>query len=112
MYKRQSFDNAIGYYCNEGLKSRFTELGCEYMGVECGMDTAVQIQQIENFITMGTACMYVASGDPNAIKDVLLSAAAAGTRCMFYGANPDYEISGTVNVDLTRMGYELSLLHI
>lgn len=101
-----TFNNAIAIACHQAFQEMFPALGLTYTGMDCGSDTAVQIQQIENFITMGTACLYVASGDPATLQDVLTAAEQAGTRCMFYGSQPDYFVSGTCNVDLDKMGYE------
>lgn len=111
-YSTTTFDNAIAYHTNEYVKEQFLALGCQYNSVACDQDTALQIQQIENFVTMGTACLYIAAGDPDAVKDAILAAEAAGTRCMFYGAMPNYDISGTCNVDLNQMGRECGLMAI
>ena len=101
-----TFDNAIAIACHQAFQELFPALGLTYSGMDCASDTAVQIQQIENFITMGAACLYVAAGDPETLRDVLTTAENAGTRCMFYGSQPDYFVSGTCNVDIDKMGYE------
>lgn len=109
-YTTLTFDNSMALAIHQGVGQRFEELGCTYIGMETNSDDAVQIQQIENFVTMGVACMLIGASDPEVVKDALLKAEEAGTRVVFYGIDPSYTVAGTCNVDLAKMGRECGLM--
>ena len=103
-YAATTFDNGTAMLLDEGFNKAFTDMGFKYLNATCDNDTAKQIEQIENFVTMNTACIIITSGDPAGIEDCVTSAEKAGTYCVFYGAMPEYSLAGTVNIDLKQLG--------
>ena len=55
-----------------------TEKGWNFTILDCEDNSAIQISQIENFITVGKDLIMVHPADPHAVEDVLADAMAAG----------------------------------
>ncbi|MGI5971989.1 MAG: sugar ABC transporter substrate-binding protein [Oscillospiraceae bacterium] len=102
--------NGIGGPQNERLKAELEPIGITYMCTCWESDTAKQIQQIENWVTMGAAAIIVHTADPAAIKDSATAAEEAGTSMIFYGTEPQYFCSGITSVNLDALGYSSALI--
>jgi len=103
-YSTTSFDNSTAKLLDDSYREAFTSDGLTYMSSASGNDTATQIGQIENYVTMGCAAIIVATGDAAGLEDCLLQAEAAGTYTIYFGGKPDYVIAATDNMDLYAMG--------
>jgi ribose transport system substrate-binding protein len=80
--------------------------GWEYTILACDLNSATQIQQIENFTTNQVDLIMVHPADPNAIEDYLKAARDAGIKVMVWD---DKMVNTDLNwvLDNTELGYTI-----
>ncbi len=64
----------------DGLSSRCEAAGVELDTLSCEGDIALQIEQIDNFITMGVDCILAFPVDAGSCRDALIKAREAGIK--------------------------------
>jgi len=104
-----SFEGA-GAPIQARFDEEFPKLGLTYVSALDGGDTAQQITNIENFITMGCSAILIQTSDISLLEDVVGRAEAAGSACILYGDIPQFPMSGYTSVDLEAMGYAAGLI--
>jgi len=107
-YSATTFDNAVAKMLTDGWNEAFTSMGFTYIDAACENDTARQVDQIENFISMKCACILITAGDSSGLEDVITRAEEAGIYCVYYGGMPEYSLAGTANIDLVQLGEALA----
>lgn len=99
-----SFLNSIDTTLNE----MFTADGYVYMSTSSENDVALQINQIENFVTMGAKCILTCASPVSSIKEACINAIEKGTYIVFLGMEPHehdgFEVSGVVNNNNQEVG--------
>lgn len=63
-----------------GVKDKFVADGVDMQISSAGMDSAVQMSQVENYATMKTTVVILLPADPQSIKDTVARARASGTK--------------------------------
>ena len=91
------------------LLEEFPAMGLTLTSACDNFDTAAQITNIENFITMGCAAILIHTTDSSLLESVVGEAEDAGTSCILYGEIPKYDMSYTC-IDLQALGYSVGLL--
>lgn len=89
--------NTIEEYCKAD--------GITFQATSCESNIALQIEQIENFVSMGVNAIICMPKSTDGLKDTALSAMERGTYMIYLGGTPsDYYISGLVNVSQELVG--------
>ncbi|NLL89380.1 MAG: sugar ABC transporter substrate-binding protein [Firmicutes bacterium] len=105
----QSLENSYWAGVFGEVEQIMKEKGWEYTILGCNDNSAVQIQQIENFITSGVDLIMVHPSDPYAIEDYTRQAREAGIKVMCWDDKME-------NTDLnwilenTELGYAIGKL--
>lgn len=99
-------DDAFFVMLSEGVQADLEPLGFTWMVSEFVNDTAVQIQHIENYLTMGASVMITSMNDPNAGSDLCAMCKEAGCYFLQQGSVPEGYVSMAVNVDQEQIGRE------
>lgn len=93
---------------NLQLAEWFAEDGYNYQYTSCENDTALQIQQIENFVTMGAELVMTCSNPVSSLKEIMLYAMDQGTMIVLIGCEPKesdgFEVSGVISTDNKLVG--------
>ena len=102
-----TWEKAIGIA--KHLQEFCDEYGFNYIQADATSDQAKQIEQVENFVTMGTvAAICMTMSDIEAIKDTVEAAEQAGTYIVAYGCTPSYAMGGCAYVDMVDYGTSLA----
>ena len=93
---------------NLQLAQWFAADGYNYQYTSCENDTALQIQQIENFVTMGASLVMTCSNPVSSLKEIMLYAMDQGTMIVLIGCEPKesdgFEVSGVISTDNKLVG--------
>lgn len=102
----QSLENSYWAGVFGEVKSILKDKGYDYTILSCNSNSAVQIQQIENFITNGVDLIMVQAADPHAVEDYLKKARDAGIKVMVWD---DVVENSDVNwvLNNTDLGYAI-----
>ncbi len=79
----------------EKIEQYATELGMEFVATEGNFDIATQIQQIENFVTMGSDLIIAQPVDVAAYETVIAKAREMDVKVMFIADDPTYDVEGS-----------------
>jgi len=93
------------------LKEEFGALGFTVVSTESGSDTALMIQQIENFVTMRAVLIAVWPPDAESVMDVCTRAIDQGVYVVFTGLQTTasgYDISGGSTVSWEDLGTNMA----
>lgn len=73
---------------NLQLAEWFAADGYNYQYTSCENDTALQIQQIENFVTMGASLVMTCSNPVSSLKEIMLYAMDRVRGIVLIGCDP------------------------
>ena len=104
----QSLENAYWAGVFGEVEKILRDKGYQYTILSCRENSAVQIQQIENFITNQVDLIMVHAADPHSIEDYLKKARDAGIKVMVWD---DIVENSDVNwvLNNSELGYEIGL---
>ncbi len=102
--------NGIGGAVNARLEEELPKMGLSLSVALDEGNSTTQIQNIENFITMGTALILIQTTDVSLLQDVIEEAESKGTLCVLYGDVPKFEMAAYTSTDLEAMGYAAGLI--
>lgn len=102
--------NGVGAAVDARLKEELPKMGLSYVIATDEGDTAAQINNIENFITMGCAAIMIHTTDIALLEEVVGKAEEAGCACILYGDVPKYYMSAYTSTDLAALGYGAGLI--
>lgn len=100
----------VGKVVEARLLEEFPAMGLTLTTAVDGNDTALQISNIENFITMGCAAVLIHTPDVTLLEGVVSKAEEEGTSCILYGDIPQFYMSAYTSTDLAALGYSVGLL--
>ena len=95
----------------EYFDEEFAKLGYTTVTAESGGDTALMIEQIENFVTMNAVLIIAFPPDAESVMDVCTKAIEEGVYVLFTGLetkDSGYSISGGSTVDWKELGTNLA----
>lgn len=103
----QSLKNVYWGGVMEKLAAMLKEKGWEYTIIDCENNSAIQISQVENFVTSGCNLIMVHPSDASALENVSKDAVNAGVKVMCWD---DPMRNTTVNwvLDNTEVGKEIA----
>lgn len=87
-----------------GLMSSMEALGFTVGTTDAGQDAAVEIGQIENFVTMGAAYIQCVVASIASFEDVAAYAMSSGTYIGFWGQTPKFDAAGVYAFDQKQLG--------
>lgn len=87
-----------------GLLSSLEALGFTVGTAEAGQNAVVEIEQIENYVTMGAAYIQCEVGSIATYEDVAAYAMSNGTYIGFWGQTPQFEAAGVYAFDQKELG--------
>ena len=95
----------------ERFREELPPMGFSYVSSSFDDNATTQIEQIENYVTMGYAFVMGATNDPTAIQDAVKAAEEAGTSFIYYGTIPEGDFyTGAASIDLDALGYTSGLI--
>lgn len=76
-----------------GVKDKMTAAGCKFEIASADLNVAKQIEQIENFITLGVNELIIMAVDPSSLTDVIKKAQSKGIKIVaFSQKTPTYDL--------------------
>lgn len=97
-------DDQFNVMMSNGLRDDLEPLGYTVTITSFNGDVSLQLQQIENFLTLGTACIVTSMNDPDSGVDLCKKCEEAGCYFIQQGSVPNGYVSGAINVDQTDIG--------
>jgi len=86
-----------------GVQKACDEIGCTFTQTTAGGDNTLFISQMENYVQMGAACLFLIPADTSVVMDTVLAAQEAGTSVIIHGDICTYD-TVVERTDLTKQG--------